>query len=410
VSRILWFVGALAILTLVGIVYLTFTRTAARSDPAAVAIAQQHKSDLPAGITQEEYDSAKQSFEEAYDRAASPVDVFSWLGESSFTHERWKIAAASFAQIPSATLRYGHIARLYEGRALLKLLRAQEAEKNLQEFLALENKSPELSDDHIAEALLQLQYLYGIELRFEDRKVALDDLIKLGQAEVPEVLNYCFPTLHRWNGPQAVVELERFHGNDPKNPRLRVALGRYRMGQGELIEARQILDECHQEYPKSVTTAAALLSCLHEQDAWPEMEAVVDQLPPPADNQPWLLLRMRGHYYLHHQQFEKALDCFERVLKSNPSDVESCLGKAAALGALSEKDDQRKSLEMARELSRIQNRIGWALNQPDDWEALIEIADIAMGIGLQAEARLLVSTGLKRFPGNKRMLEWQKAN
>jgi tetratricopeptide (TPR) repeat protein len=381
-----------------------------RPSPPAPAANTQNPSEetLPSAISPSEYASAKREFEATYQKEADRYDVLSWLAEANFKAGRWQTAAACFEQIPSETPRYGHFARLGQGRALLKLFHAPEAEKNLREFLRLEEQSPELSKTHLSEALFQLDYLLGIELRFEDRKPVLRALIQLGAAEQEEVLNYCFPSLHRWNGSQAVTALEKFWKEDPRDPRLRVALGRYRTGQGRLEEALAILHECRQEFPKSVSTAAALLACLHEQNAWEEMSEIVDTLPPPEDDHPWLLLRLRGHYHNHAGQFAEAVDCFQRVLKSNAADAESWIGLGTAYAGQKDAKNQLAALNTARELSRIQNRIGWALGQPDDAEALLEIAVIAADIDLAVESRLVVEFALRKHPRHQSLLDLQQ--
>lgn len=364
--------------------------------------------DLPPDIPAAGYQAAETEFENAYDRKADRNDALSWLGEKSFKAGDWELAQACFQHIPSDTPRYGHIARLYQGRALIKLNEAAKAEQNLLEFMRLEEHSPELPTTHYAEALLQLQYLYGIELRFEERKQLLGALIELGFLEHEEVLNYCFPSLHRWNGTLAVESLERFVEKDPQHPRLRVALGRYRTGQGRLEEARAILEQCRQEYPNSVSTAAALLALLYEEEAWDQMTAIMDQLPPVDDKHPWLLLRMRGHVYNHREEYTEALDCFDRVLKTNPADPESWLGKGAAYQGLGEREKQQACGDKASEMSRIQNRIGGALGDVKDVEVLADIAEIAADLDLHEEADLVVRLGVKINSQHKRLIELRR--
>jgi len=361
--------------------------------------------DLPAEISQADYAAAKEQFEAAYQREANRDDVFSWLGESAFKQQRWEQAAASFHQISSDTPRYGHLARLFEGRTLLKLNRAPKAEENLREFLRLEQKDPQLPESHAGEALFQLDYLLGIELRFEDRRPVLRDILRLDIAEREEVMNYCFPSLLRWNGSIAASKLEEFIKEDPKDPRLRMALGRYRTGQGRLDEAREVLRDLRVEYPKSVSTAAALLACLYEEEAWNEMAEIVQSLPPPEDSHPWLLLRMRGHFHNHQGEFALAADCFQRVLKANPADAESWIGQAAAYAGMNNSAEQQLALERARQLSVIQNRAGWVLDGTKDPDSLLEVAGIAEDLGLINEALLVVAVGLKERPKHAKLVE-----
>jgi tetratricopeptide (TPR) repeat protein len=368
----------------------------------------QSDDDLPLAVSHHDFDTAKREFEQAYDRPADRLDVFSWLGETAFKTERWDTAVASFEQIPSDTPRYGHIARLFQGRALIKLNRAPAAEKNLREFLRLEEASPELKLEHFAEALLQLQYLMAIELRFEDRRKVLGALLELGFLEHAEVLNYCFPTLHRWNGNVAADALEAFWQQDPQDPWLRAERGRYRQGQGLLDEAREILEECHRDYPQSLNAAAGLLSCLYEDESWEEMATIVDQLPPVEDHHPWLLLRMRGHVYNHQDKFHEAIDCFERALNPNPPDSECWAGLGTAYAGLKDQKNQLRCAAMSAALARIQNRIGAALDHPDDPEVLLEIAELAEQNSLEAECKWVVRLALHKHPRHEKLLALQR--
>jgi tetratricopeptide (TPR) repeat protein len=402
-----WLVGGAVLLALCGVLgYLLYAPQ--QSSTRAVAESENGPSHLPEEVGADDYHQAKLQFESRYRKEASHYDVLSWLGEANFRDERWAIASACFSAIPDDTPRYGHIARLYEGRALLKMDRVRPAERSLRKFLELEIDSPNRDPAQIGEALFQLSYLLGIELRFEDRKAVHLALLQLNLAELEEVLNYCFPSLHRWNGTLAAKALEKFWQADPEDPRLRVALGRYRTGQGRTDEALAILQQCRQDFPKSLTTAGALLACLHERGDWAEMAAIMATLPSPTDTEPWQLLRMRGHFHNHAKQFDEALDCFHRVLKGDAADAESYLGLGAAYAGKQDREKQQAALDTARHLSRIQNRIGWALDQPDDPEALVAIAEVAAEIGLEREAAMVVQYALKRHAGHAALVELQR--
>jgi tetratricopeptide (TPR) repeat protein len=358
-------------------------------------------SSSPVSLTPAMLNTAKQLFEKAYSRRADEHDTLSWLGESAGQAGKFNVAVAAFGRIPSSHPEYGHASRYQQGLYLMKLNQVRDAERNFLEFLQLEGDVPQMRPAHRASVLWQLVFLYGVELRPARRRETLAELHRLGYAQSADTLGYCYPSLHRWNGTSAVTWLERFLERHPDDFHLRVALGRYRTMRGRVEEAREILQQCRAEQPGNLTAAAAMIECLVEQDDWPGIERLMSQLPAAADGEPQLLLKLRGRFHNHQGQFNEAIGCFRRVLKADPACAEAYLGLARAYGALKQADAQGEALRVASGLARI----GWALESKGNAEALQEIIEIGIDIGLQQQARLMLETALKEQPDYKPFLE-----
>ena len=97
---------------------------------------------------------------------------------------------------------------------------------------------PQMQPVHLAGVLWQLVYIHGVELRPARRRETLAELHRLGHAQSADTLGYCFASLHRWNGTDAVSRLEQFLEHDADDFHLRLALGRYRTMRGHVDEAR----------------------------------------------------------------------------------------------------------------------------------------------------------------------------
>jgi tetratricopeptide (TPR) repeat protein len=359
----------------------------------------------PVSLTPAMLETARQQFEAAYKRKADEDDILSWLAESAGRAGNSKVAITAFERIPSSHPRYGHASRYQQGLYLMKLNRVRDAERNFQEFLRLEGDMPQMQPAQVAGVLWQLVYIYGVELRLARRQEILAELHRLGHAQTEDTLGYCYPSLHRWNGTSAVTWLERFLERDPEDFHLRLAQGRYWTMRGRVEEARESLQQCRADQPDNLAAAAAMIECLVEQDDWPGVEKVMSQLPEVADSEPSLLLNLRGRFHNHQGRFNQAIDCYQRVIKTDPASAEAYVGLARAYVALEQADAQGEALRVASGLARIQNRIGWVLESEDNAEALKEIIEISIDIGLQQEARLMLETALKEHAGYKPFLE-----
>jgi len=355
---------------------------------------------LPA-LPQAAYKEASRQFEIAYKRPADRYDALSLLGEASFRAGNWPLAIAAFQQIPTSNKLYGIPTRVRQGEALVKLHRAREAEAVFRNVLSL----PEFGRAYTVTAIFQLIYLYGVQLRFEERHALLKQLHELGEAELSDTLLYCFPSQHRWNGSRAVTWFESMLKVDPRNFKLRVALGRYRMGQGELDKSRYVLQKLCVRKPDNLAAQAALLACLHEQSDFDEMQRVMADLPTatattPA-TQPWLLLRVKGGFYQHNKQYPQAVACFKQLLQAVPTDSESHLRLGQIYAATGKVKLRDQAFAKANGLARIQNRIGAIGRTSDNAQALLEVVEICRDIGFNDQALLMIQAACKLHPDHQ---------
>ncbi len=360
---------------------------------------------LPVGIDRDEY---RQTLRELRGQGSQVPDheaVLCQLGEKAAGAGRWEAAFRCFDQIPAQHPRYGHLVVYEKGQILIQQQRLTEAEANLREFLRLEQLAPQMKREYSVVTKQYLSYLLAVELRFEERQQLLSEMIQRGEAQTFEVLAWCFPTLLEWNSPHAAWRVEQAWQIDPAKVRLGVALARYRIGQGRLQESRLILARCLELSPHDLDAKAALFAYHLEQNAWSEMALLIADLPPIQDSEPWLLLKMRGHFHEHQQRYPEAIDCYRRALRVDPASAESQLGLARALAATGAEHENQKALAASQGLARIQNRLGWSVQNPDRIEPLLEIAQICEQINLLQQGWLVTGVALRKAPNHQELLQ-----
>ncbi|MEI8378693.1 MAG: tetratricopeptide repeat protein [Planctomycetota bacterium] len=357
----------------------------------------------PTEISPEEYARGKEAFEARYARSADEADVFSWLGESFLSRDRFQKAVACFEAIPTSHPTYGRMARYLEGQSLLNLHRAPEAEQQLLEFITLEVATPQLDQKILIDARQRLRHIFEVELRFEDLHRLLQEIVTRGEDDAHETIVFCFPTLLRWNGPDAVKWLEQFHHTDPTNLHLNVALGRYRTGQGRLDEAIQILNEAVRKHPEDRAAKAALIEALRQADD-PSMPRLVEQLPPQASDDPWLLLQVRGTFAIQQNRPEVAVTAFRQLIEQNQTSAEAWHGLGQAYRLLGDDTQRKQAQTMATALGRIQNYLGKAMQEPTDLDTFLKISEICLEADLFSEGMLMALCARRIAPADQRVL------
>lgn len=383
-------------LLLAGVAIAALATTAA----ILAKLLQTARPSLPAGVTREEYNQYADQCKVRNAAVPDRIDVLVTVGDAAFVDGRLATALACYEEIPSDSALYGAAVRLEQAKVLIQLNRAREAEQQLHEFLRLIDQGHTHRIEQAAQALDLLRFLLEVELRFEERQKILQVIHRLHANSSFDTLAYCFPSVLRWNGEQAVLWLENFWKEDPNDPWLRVALGRYRAGQGRLEEAQAILEECCRELPESRWAHAALVACYYEQGDWESVARTLEQLPPLKPSEPWLLLRMRGHYHNHVGEYAEAMTCFQHALRADPPNAESLLGLATAHAGLGQQDEQREALRKAGIIARIQNRTGWVQTREDSIEPVLEIVSLCEEIDLGQQALMMARLALKMEPDN----------
>ncbi|MGH7202735.1 MAG: tetratricopeptide repeat protein, partial [Planctomycetaceae bacterium] len=307
--------------------------------------------ELPAGVTREEYRQAERKFQSLYGRRPSRTDTLSVLGELAIAEDRLPTALACFRAIPSDDPKYGPSARLQEGQVLMRLDRVDDAERSFRDFLTLADRNAAVPRDHVVSGCKWLGYILSVELRFEERKSLLADMHTQRLADVYDSKQYYFPHLLIWHSNSGSGPLAEYLEQDPDNPQLRTALGRYRTYEGRLDEAQALLEDLHRERPHDLHCAAALLECHFERDDWAGFSKVAESLPEAEQGEPWLLTRMRGLLAAHEERWEDAAKHFQRVLAADPANPWCHMELADAYAKLgrpkAREEAQRRSLVLA---------------------------------------------------------------
>lgn len=353
---------------------------------------------LPQGVSRELYEAVRNDLGHSDDQPPTESAILFALAERLRADREFGAAVACLERVPSDDPERGTEARLQQGLLLVTLHHAAEAERNFQELIALAQAGRKVPSDQVAEALDMLRFLLGVELRFEERHGILRATHLLNVADTNDAITYCFPSVLRWNGEQAVRWLEEFLAQDPEDFTLRVALGRYRTGQGNLDEAEDILRRCCIERPDDLCAQAALLACHYERADWEQMEDILANLPPAKPDEPWLLLRLRGHVHNHFGRFQNAADVFTMAITADPANGESHLGLGKALAGLHRVDESKQEFAKANVIGRIQNRLGWIQVRDEDVTALMEVAELCEEIDLDVRAGLIARRILELSP------------
>lgn len=351
-----------------------------------------------------ECEIARKSFEKQYGRSADRDDVLSWLAEWYLARNRLADAVICFAEIPSSHPVYGRMARYQQGRSLLTLHRAIDAEQQLRELIELEEITPTISQELLVDARQLLRHILEVELRFEERHLLLKGVVARGEADNFEVVAACFPSQLRWNGPQAIAWMDEFYSVDSTHTVMRIAKGRYLTGQGKLQEARQLLEAVIIESPLDLRALAALIACLTEADAPDEVDQLMARLPPSTARDPWLLLLQRGDHALRNGRAKEAMAAYERVIQSDRSSGQAWMGIANAAIPLGDMPKRAHALKMATGLGRIQNHLDKGLRQASDPNSFMDVADLCADLGMDREGWVMTEFARKFAPQNRRVL------
>ena len=188
---------------------------------------------LPAGVTQTADDEAKREFVELFHREPNEADVMMTLAETAVRNDEPDVAVACFARVPSEHIRYGASARLQEAEILLRGNYADRAEASFRAFLQLAEAQDAYRQEDVTLARDWLVFLLAVELRFEDRKAILQQMIQDRQFDVYDAKQFYFPTLLIWQSTLGSSRLHEFLEQDPHSRLLLIAHARYLVGEGK---------------------------------------------------------------------------------------------------------------------------------------------------------------------------------
>lgn len=343
---------------------------------------------LPRGLSRDQYAAAEARFRQLYPEAEPDRhDVLSLAAEMAVVDERWEAAVASFRAIPSDHPRYGLAARLQEAQVLVRLNRADAAEKSLREYLAMATANPsQAAMEDVVLAYKWLNFVLSVELRLEERKAMLADVHAYGLADVLDSKQYFFPNLLILNSPAGRQRLEEFIAEDPDNPHLIVALGRYRTLEGRLEESQDVLEAIHRQRPDDLRAAAALLEAYFEEDERDAFVRVAEALPEAEAGEPWLLTRMRGEFALIQERFSDAVEHFQQGLEEDPAYLPCQMGLSQAYAGLAQPEARDEALRKASVLAEI--RVELSNVEADDAEPILALVAKCEQIGLEQAAQI----------------------
>jgi len=346
---------------------------------------------LPAGVTSSDYERVAHKLR----RSSSSVDrdaILFQLGVEQAARRKWDAAASLFALVSPLDPDRGREARYLQAQSVLQQDRLRDSERLFREYLA---ESPDAEKrlwpsqpnrEERVQALHYLSYLLAVELRFEERKDLLGELVRRGEADLFDTLALHFQSLMEWNNTHGVQRLENACAIVPDDWRMEAVLAQYRIAQGRLDDAWTLLQTCHKQLPNDLKITAACMTCLEERSDDEGYERWGGELPPMRETDPVDLLRHRGQIAMRQQRFSEAATCFQRALAIDPAHVACRLGLAQAWLALEHPDRRKQDLATAQDLVRIQNRLGWATSKTPAPDVLLEIAQLSADAGLRTAA------------------------
>ncbi len=310
----------------------------------AISMLRKDVINLPDSVSPEALEEARREFVELFHRDPDEADLMMALAETAVRNEQPDMAIDCFARIPSDHIRYGTNARFQEAEVLLRANRAEKAEASFREFLKLQENRPDLDRKYLRKARAWLVFMMTIELRFEARKLILQQMVQDGEFDVYDAKQLYFPSLSANYSIQSSSRLGDFLKQAPTCRPLLIAQARYLVRQGKLNAANQLLQSLQLQYPTDSETIAATLECLYEMVDWKRFESVISTAPNFTPDEPWLLTQMRAEFARYSRDWPTAEKYFRKVLESDPANPACHMGLAVALYGL-EKTAERKEIQ-----------------------------------------------------------------
>jgi tetratricopeptide (TPR) repeat protein len=353
---------------------------------------------IPAGVTSHEYRLARLVLQEQLGRTPGRDEILLKVGESIAEKGRWEDAVRCFAEVSRGASKHAQRARFLQAMALAEMSRLPESEAGLRDFLgrAPGNDSPE-SD--VVTARRFLAQILGAELRFDQRRKVMQDLLDGGEGDLIDLLQFCFTSSMHWNNPATAARIEAAWKLNPGDLWLQTARGRYLMADGRLEQAHRLLADCVQS--RNQEAQGALLECLRDEGEWQEMQKLVSSLPAPQPDDSGLLLRMRGHTAEHFETWSEAEDCYRKSLVHDPANVEAWTGLVRVYGHLRQLDRQAEANRRATALTNLQPKIAAVASHagsPTGWALLLEIGTTSADAGLDETAARIAQFGMHHAP------------
>lgn len=343
--------------------------------------------ELPVGITASDYSDAEAWFAREYPQAPLTREaIMLVLGDRASESGKIETAVNCYRQIGTQTPMLGLTARLEEGKLLVQLNLADQAENALLQFLVAARTAPQLKPEQVLDAFKWLTYILSVEIRQEDRRAVLIEQTQIGLADPLDSKQLFFPNLLILNSPAGRKKIAEFLLADPENVKLKSAKARYSTLEGDFENAVASLESLSKSHPTDLTIAAALAEAYFESADSPKLSQLIDELPAWQDQEPWLLTRMRGESALESKSWEVAVDFFKKVLLFDPANAPAQMGLVKAYKELGEVDLHRQALERSSILAKI--RVNLSTVQPDAVAACNDLAESCSAIGMDQAAEV----------------------
>lgn len=351
---------------------------------------------VPDSVSQAAVEEAHREFVELFHREPDEADLMMTVAETAVRNEQPDVAIDCFARIPSSHIRYGTIARFQEGEILLRANRVEKAEASFREFLTLQEDRPGSGRNYLRKARAWLVFIMTIELRFEERKLILQQMMRDGEFDVYDAKQLYFPSLAANYSTQSSSRLEEFLKQAPTCRPLLIAQARYLVKQGKLNLADQLLQSLRLQYPTDSETIAATLECLFEMADWKRFDSVISAAPNFKPDEPWLLTQMRAESARYSKDWPTAEKYFRRVLESDPANPACHMGLASALYGLEKMAERKEIQERAVILAKIRVYLSAVnANAPGGSRALARDA-IAIGMFDASQSFELLAERIER--------------
>ena len=308
---------------------------------------------LPSGVSLIAWEEAEREYVELFHRQPNEVDMMMTLAETAVRRNEPDLAVACFARVPSEHIRYGARARLQEAEILMRGNKADRAEAGFRMFLQLAEAQDAYPQEDVRLARDWLVFLLAVELRFEDRKAVLQQMIQDRQFDAYDAKQCYFPTLLIWQSMLGSNRLREFLEQAPSSRPLRIAQARYLVGEGKIVAADQMLKSLRLQNPGDVAVIAASLECFYEQANWERFDTIFAAAPAYRDDEPWLLTQMRAEFAAHSQDWTTAERYFRQLLKVDPANPTCHMGLAKALNGLGKSEERKAIQERSLILARI---------------------------------------------------------
>ncbi|MFO0939879.1 MAG: hypothetical protein U0930_03855 [Pirellulales bacterium] len=336
---------------------------------------------LPSGVSLEQFNDSASWFKTNYpEQPVTREAILLVLAERATKQSKPEVAVECYDAISTTTPKLGLVARLEQGKLLVALNQADQAEAALRAYLEAARVASELQPQQVQDAFKWLTYILSVEIRQEDRKQILMEQHQISLADPLDSKQLFFPNLLILNSPAGKKKIAAFLESDPKNLRLRIANARYRTLEGSYDEAIKLLAPLHQEYPNDLTVAAALSEAYFENADSASLKSLLAALPARSDREPWLLTRMRGESALENKQWQVALECFEQVLKNDATNATAQMGIAKSWAGLGEESKRQVALQRSAIIAEI--RVNLSSVQPNAENACYDLAEKCAKLGL----------------------------